>query len=539
MIKGLRDKGIPVQIGMQMHYGAMTDLELVENVLKRFSGLCDIYITELDMRLTQSVITDETEIVAEGTTAGTTKSVFKTITYPEYMYEEAMEIQARKYGSLFDLFRKYKDSIKCVGFWNACDGRFYDGTEKYALPFDENGEPKAAFYRIMDLDKKLPRWEEGDKLPQYRCFDYEINKDTHTVTVRGKTDSAVSATAVLYNPDGTENGRAQASVNGEFLLEIPIKTEQIQSGTVPEYKLTLKIGNAEELCEKFTYYTPVQQAERYILHDDMSNFSKTHSYFNVALESNHTFFEDDTCGVRMSSPQFDESYVTYKVPDEKNVSGITVDSYIFITVSGSEYPEIYGSADGKNYELISDDADWKKLDKTLHTDIYQAKIRHHHRLELEDIPDGIKYVKISLEQFSDWWYMNIADVVIETENDADYQTPEPDELFTDGLRLYAKTNRGEVLAPFIHEGSFAVKALVKNRTDAEKDIALISAVNEDARLFKVDCDEQTVKPGEEKELKTEINGCDAESPIEAFLFDISGGGIEPLVENRDYMSLNE
>ncbi len=534
MIKGLRDKGIPVQIGMQMHYSAMTDLGLVENVLERFSGLCDIYVTELDMRLTQSVITDESEVVAEGTTAGTVRSVFETITYPDYMYDEAMEIQARKYGSLFDLFRKYADSIKCVGFWNSCDGRFYDGTEKYALPFDENGEPKAAFYRIIDLEKKLPRWQESDKLPQYRRFDYEIDKNTHTVLVRGNAESSATATAVLLNPDGTENGRAETSANGEFSLEIPINTAQIPSGTVPEYTLKLKIGNANELSEKFTYYTPAQQAQYYILHDDLSNFSKTHSYFNVGLESNHTFFEDDTCGMRMSSTQLDESYVTYKIPDEKNVSKITVDSYIFTTVSGSEYPEIYGSTDGKNYGRISDNGDWIKLDKTLHTDVYQANSRHHYKIELDDIPDGIKYVKISLEQFSDWWYMNIADVVIETENDPSYTNPDVAELSAEGISLYAKTQRGEVLTPYLHEGSFVGKATVKNNSEAEKSVLLLSAQKSGNELLYADSDAQRLGPGEEKELSVQFGKIDKESALhEAFLFDMSKGLI-PLMDKDRY-----
>jgi endo-1,4-beta-xylanase len=67
--------------------------------------------------------------------------------------KEAM--QSEKYRMCFNLFRKYKNVITGVTFWNISDRRSWlddfpvRGRKDYPLLFDKNLEPKKAYWEVV------------------------------------------------------------------------------------------------------------------------------------------------------------------------------------------------------------------------------------------------------------------------------------------------------------------------------------------------------------------------------------------------------
>ena len=64
---------------------------------------------------------------------------------------------ADQYARCFKIFRKHKDVIDCVTFWNLGDRDSWLGARNYPLPWDENYQPKLAYEYIRDM--KAPKWE--------------------------------------------------------------------------------------------------------------------------------------------------------------------------------------------------------------------------------------------------------------------------------------------------------------------------------------------------------------------------------------------
>ena len=60
-----------------------------------------------------------------------------------------------QYSRIFKIFRKHKDVIDCVTFWNLGDRDSWLGVNNHPLPFDENYKPKQAYYAIKNFDAKL------------------------------------------------------------------------------------------------------------------------------------------------------------------------------------------------------------------------------------------------------------------------------------------------------------------------------------------------------------------------------------------------
>jgi endo-1,4-beta-xylanase len=420
-IKEIRELGIPVCVGMQMHYDVEVDLNQVENLISRFSELCDIYVTELDMGIRQSRLTGE--IIQNNNGQSYAERVSGA--YPDFMYDEVTELQARKYGALFDIFRKYSASIKSVGFWNICDGRTHMGTQYHPLVFDENAQPKAAFYRILDFDKRLPRWQESDKLPSVKVIDYSIDESTGTITVRGKTNSSAAVSAVVYNPDDSINVEKSFTADGDYEVELKVNTASLSEGVAPEYKLGVREGDANEVIECVTIY-PVDPFESgYTMHDSLDDYSKMDSYYNIDMDSYPIFYEDDLSGIALKSKQYDESYFVYKLPEGKNADKVIVDAYVYEnTLWDSRVmakPIIWGSFDGITYTQLSDDSSWgKEIPKEKHNDNVQAKQRRHFKGTVNGITDSIKYVKIDLSQFKTNWHVYIAGVSIGIRDEKNY-----------------------------------------------------------------------------------------------------------------------
>lgn len=140
MVKGLKDKGIPIDgVGLQAHWSIHDLTEgQVDSTLAKFATLgLKIQITELDLKVQPS---GGSAIKDSATT-----------------YNAAREkLQTEKYKMIFELFRKYRDVISGVTFWNVSDraswlDRRGGGGKAYPLLFDTAYQPKKAYYQVVNF----------------------------------------------------------------------------------------------------------------------------------------------------------------------------------------------------------------------------------------------------------------------------------------------------------------------------------------------------------------------------------------------------
>ncbi len=143
MVKKMKDAGVPIDgIGMQGHYNIyFPSEEQLEKAIVRFKELVNhIHITELDLRMNQEM---------GGQLQGFSRGEAKPI--PAYMNT----LQTDQYARLFKVFRKHKDVIDCVTFWNLGDRDSWLGVNNHPLPFDEKYRPKACYRAIRNFDPAL------------------------------------------------------------------------------------------------------------------------------------------------------------------------------------------------------------------------------------------------------------------------------------------------------------------------------------------------------------------------------------------------
>lgn len=144
LLKDLKDKGVPIDaIGLQGHWSIFepTQNEL-EYAIKKFASLgLKIQITEMDV----SVYKWEKD--ARNKTAADADA-----------FTPALEKQqVEKYKMLFDVFRKYKQYITGITFWNISDRDTWldtypvRGRKNYPLLFDTTLAPKKAFWEIVNF----------------------------------------------------------------------------------------------------------------------------------------------------------------------------------------------------------------------------------------------------------------------------------------------------------------------------------------------------------------------------------------------------
>ena len=142
MVKKMKDKGVPIDgIGMQGHYNIYFPTEgLLDSAIVKFKSIVKhIHITEFDIRVNEEM-GGGLQFSREGATV--TDSVKQHL--------------ADQYARCFRVFRKHKDVIDCVTFWNLGDRDSWLGARNYPLPFDENYQPKLAYTYIKDM--KDPAW---------------------------------------------------------------------------------------------------------------------------------------------------------------------------------------------------------------------------------------------------------------------------------------------------------------------------------------------------------------------------------------------
>jgi endo-1,4-beta-xylanase len=144
LLKGLIDKGVPIHgVGLQAHWSNYEPTaEALEESITKFSSLgLKVQITELDI----SVHPKQHELV-KGAYTGTN------------VFTEDMETkQILKYKMIFEVFRKHKDKITGVTFWNLSDRSSWldkfpvEGRKDYPLLFDKDFKPKKAYWGVVNF----------------------------------------------------------------------------------------------------------------------------------------------------------------------------------------------------------------------------------------------------------------------------------------------------------------------------------------------------------------------------------------------------
>jgi len=144
LLKKLRDAGVPVQgVGLQAHWSLFepTQQELVTTIEKFASLGIKVQVTELDV----SVYPWEKQrrALRDGESDVFTPDMEKQ--------------QADRYAMFFKVFRKYKKIITGVTFWNISDQHSWldeypvKGRKNYPLLFDQNLQPKKAYWQVVNF----------------------------------------------------------------------------------------------------------------------------------------------------------------------------------------------------------------------------------------------------------------------------------------------------------------------------------------------------------------------------------------------------
>lgn len=143
LVKSLKDAGVPIHgVGIQGHWSIYEPSEqtLVET-LDQFKNVgLAIQVTELDL----SVYPKEHS-----------RRERKPEDANDQFTPEQETRQAEMYGMIFGVFRKYKDVLSAVTFWNISDRHSWldnfpvPGRKDYPLLFDKNLQPKKAYGEVV------------------------------------------------------------------------------------------------------------------------------------------------------------------------------------------------------------------------------------------------------------------------------------------------------------------------------------------------------------------------------------------------------
>ena len=145
LLKSLKDAGVPVNaVGLQAHWAVNEpSREQLDSTIQQFAALgLKIQITELDISVYPKEHQARVRKPEDADTAFT----------PEKEKE-----QLGVYKMAFELFRKYKDAISGVTFWNISDRSSWldnfpvRNRKDYPLLFDKNLQPKKAYWEVVNF----------------------------------------------------------------------------------------------------------------------------------------------------------------------------------------------------------------------------------------------------------------------------------------------------------------------------------------------------------------------------------------------------
>ena len=143
LVKGLKDAGVPIHgVGLQGHWAINEpSREQLDSTLQRFADLgLKVQITELDI----SVYPKEHDA----------RERKPEDAYTEFTAEREQK-QIEVYKMAFELFRKYRNTVSSVTFWNVSDRYSWldnfpvQNRKDYPLLFDKNLQPKKAYWEVV------------------------------------------------------------------------------------------------------------------------------------------------------------------------------------------------------------------------------------------------------------------------------------------------------------------------------------------------------------------------------------------------------
>jgi endo-1,4-beta-xylanase len=142
LMKKLKEKGVPIHgVGLQGHWSIFepTSAELEASITKFASLGLDVHFTEVDVSVYQKGHERSNEPFKG-------KAEFTP---------EMDDKQAAHYKMLFEVFRKHKEKVQNVTFWNLSDKRSWldnfpvRGRKDFPLLFDVNHQPKKAYWAVV------------------------------------------------------------------------------------------------------------------------------------------------------------------------------------------------------------------------------------------------------------------------------------------------------------------------------------------------------------------------------------------------------
>ncbi len=145
MVKKMQDAGVPIHgIGMQGHYNIYgpSDKELDEAIVKYSELVKHIHVTELDIRI--------------NTEMGGQLRFSRGDAQP--LAEHLVLLQEDQYNRIFKVFRKHRDVIDNVTFWNVSDRDSWLGVNNHPLLFDEKYKPKRVYSVVKDFNPAIDAW---------------------------------------------------------------------------------------------------------------------------------------------------------------------------------------------------------------------------------------------------------------------------------------------------------------------------------------------------------------------------------------------
>lgn len=146
LVRSLQARGVPIHgVGLQAHWAVNEPTrEQLEATLKDFSALgLQLHITEMDVSVYDKEHDARERQAADSDTLFTAQ-------------KEARQLEI--YKNSFELFRKYRNHISSVTFWNISDRSSWldnfpvRNRKDYPLLFDRNLKPKKAFEAVVRFE---------------------------------------------------------------------------------------------------------------------------------------------------------------------------------------------------------------------------------------------------------------------------------------------------------------------------------------------------------------------------------------------------
>jgi endo-1,4-beta-xylanase len=158
LIRHLQKQGAPVTgIGTQGHF--MMDWPSIEDIDKTIAAFAelgvDVMITEMDIDVLPAAFE------YQGADISIRAELQEHLNpYTDGLPDEVQQELTHRYREIFEVFLKHHDAISRVTLWGVTDADSWKnnwpvrGRTNYPLLFDRDGNPKPAFYAIIDAVKE-------------------------------------------------------------------------------------------------------------------------------------------------------------------------------------------------------------------------------------------------------------------------------------------------------------------------------------------------------------------------------------------------